>query len=342
MTAAAPPQGPITEVLSLITEVIAGNLPAALHWRTLIITLVLALGIFWLRRGMGAKDASGRPRRFQLLQFLLPPDIYTHESARVDIWLWILERFLRPLWVGILLVGLAPGIESATITGLGAVFGPSPELAPHYAWMLLYSLLVLLCYDAFFYAIHYAMHRYAVLWAIHKVHHSAEVLTPLTRTREHFIAGPIWAAGAALGFALPGALFGYLFAGQLNQATILGVGVFAFLFGITGNFRHYHIALHYPKWLCLWLQSPAMHHTHHSYLEKHWDTNLAAVTSIFDRLFGTLYIPQKDEYTPWGLGPETQAQYRSFSQNTMGPFRDWYEMATKGRSPLAVPDSDPD
>jgi sterol desaturase/sphingolipid hydroxylase (fatty acid hydroxylase superfamily) len=75
-----------------------------------------------------------------------------------------------------------------------------------------------------------------------------------------------------------------------------------------------------------WLQSPAMHHTHHSYLPQHWDTNMAAITSIFDRMFGTLYIPEKDEYTPWGIGPERQDEYRTFWQNVAGPFRDWGKM----------------
>ena len=70
-----------------------------------------------------------------------------------------------------------------------------------------------------------------------------------------------------------------------------------------------------------------MHHVHHSYLPQHWDKNLAAVTSIWDRLFGTLYIPEKDETTPWGLGPETQGNYRTFLQNTLGPFSDWHAMA---------------
>jgi hypothetical protein len=82
-----------------------------------------------------------------------------------------------------------------------------------------------------------------------------------------------------------------------------------------------------------------MHHAHHSYLEKHRDTNLAAVTSIWDRLFGTLYIPEKDEPTPWGLGPQTQDDHRSFWQNTTGPFRDWYAMISgntiKAATPLA-------
>jgi catechol 2,3-dioxygenase-like lactoylglutathione lyase family enzyme len=62
---------------------------------------------------------------------------------------------------------------------------------------------VQLCYDFVFFLTHYAMHRYPALWATHKVHHSAKVLTPLTRYREHFIDGPIWASGAAVshGFA---------------------------------------------------------------------------------------------------------------------------------------------
>ena len=104
------------------------------------------------------------------------------------------------------------------------------------------------------------------------------------------------------------------------------------LFGLTGNFRHSHILLHYPLWLSRWLQSPAMHHSHHSYLPQHLGTNLAAVTSIWDRLFGTFYIPFKDEFTPWGLGEESQQNYRSFRQNVLGPFIDWRDMASKRSS----------
>ena len=65
-----------------------------------------------------------------------------------------------------------------------------------------------------------------------------------------------------------------------------------------------------------------MHHTHHSYLEKHWDTNLGLVTSIWDRLFGTLYIADRYEQTPWGLTPDEQASYSSLSGNLLTPFRE--------------------
>lgn len=66
---------------------------------------------------------------------------------------------------------------------------------------------------------------------------------------------------------------------------------------------------------------------------------MAAVTSIWERMFGTLCIPEPDEHTPWGLGPEQQPEYRSFWQNVNAPFRDWYRMlrpAGQGNTPTPV------
>ena len=336
--------GPFTDIVQqsalLVWGITSSNIPNDLRWDRLLIMVSLSLILFVIYKGHGSKNSEGRARKAKLLEFLLPKDIYTHVSARVDIWLWIIERCLRPLWVVALFSTVGPTTEQAVISFLGFSFGPSPELESNIVWMLLYAMVSLLCYDFVFFVIHYSMHKIPALWAIHKVHHSAEVLTPLTRSREHFLAGPIWAGGSAFSFAFAAGIFTYLFNGGITQATVLGSGFFSFIFGLTGAFRHYHIQLHYPRWLSKWIQSPAMHHTHHSYLKKHWDTNMAAVTSIYDRLFGTLYIPEKDEYTPWGLGPHTQHEYRSFWQNTAGPFRDWYKMLNRGTSPQAGAISD--
>ncbi len=329
---AEPPSavGPLNDILNAMTDavwpVVLENIPRDLQWPTLSVTVCLATIIWLVRGGHGAKGADGRERAAGLLQFLLPKDIYSHVSARVDIGLWVLERMLRPIWAVGLLATVGPAVESAVMGGLGGVLGDIQLLQVNYGWMLLYSLVTLLCYDFVFYGIHYTMHKVPALWVIHKVHHSAEVLTPLTRSREHFIAGPIWATGAALSYGVAGGIFGFFFGAGMTQATLFNVGFFALLFGFNGSFRHYHVQFHYPRWLSEWLQSPAMHHIHHSYLPQHWDTNMAAITSIWDRMFGTLYIPEKDEYTPWGIGPETQDQYRSFWQNTVGPFRDWSSM----------------
>jgi len=325
--------GPLTEMtreaLAVVWNTAAANVPRDLHWYMILLTLAMATAIYFVRGGRGAKGADGRERKTGLLNFLLPRDIYTHVSPRVDVWLWVLERVLRPLWAVSLLASVGPLTEQFVIGGLEGVFGASPALEVNYAWMLLYSLCTLLLYDFTFYCIHYAMHKVPAFWAIHKIHHSAEVLTPLTRSREHFIAGPIWATGSAFSYGFAGGVFGWLFDGGIVAATLFNIGFFSLLFGFNGSFRHYHVQFHYPRWLSNWLQSPAMHHTHHSYLEKHWDTNLAAVTSIWDRMFGTIYIPEKDEYTPWGIGPKTQGEYRTFWQNTTGPFRDWARMLGK-------------
>lgn len=336
---AEPVMGPFTDMLqqasSVLWSITSSNIPGDLHWDRILITLLIAIGIFSYYKGHGSKGADGHVRDAEILQFLLPKDIYTHVSARVDIWLWVFERFLRPFWAIALFATIGPATEQSIIAGLEFLFGTTPAIESNFAWMLLYALVSLLCYDFIFYVIHYTMHKVPALWAIHKVHHSAEVLTPLTRSREHFLAGPIWAAGSAFSFGFAAGIFAYVFDGGITQATLFNVGFFSFLLGLTGAFRHYHVQLRYPRWLEKWIQSPAMHHTHHSYLRKHWDTNMAAVTSIYDRIFGTLYIPEQDEYTPWGIGPETQGQYRSFWQNTTGPFRDWYKMLAKGSSPQA-------
>ena len=192
------PTGPTTELVALLWQVIAANLPRDLTWPVLLITALLATGIWLARNGHGAKNSKGCEQKTTLFQFLLPKDIYTHVSARVDIALYVFERILRPLWVAPVLILLAPAIEQSVIATMNTLLGTSPRLAPTPSWMLLYSLITLLLYDAIFYLIHYSEHKIPALWAIHKIHHSAEVLTPLTRYREHFIEGPIYAVGACL------------------------------------------------------------------------------------------------------------------------------------------------
>ena len=339
MTEAAEKIGPFTELTReygpVVWKALSDNVPRDLRWNWLLLMLALAVVFFAVRNGRGAKGADGRERQSGLVEYLLPRDIYTHVSARVDVWLWIFERALKPVWALLLLGSLGPFIEKSVIGAMTAAFGEGPAIEPNLAWTLFYSFALLLGYDFTFFLLHYSEHKIPALWAIHKVHHSAEVLTPLTRYREHVLEGPLYSMAAAIGYAVPAAVFAWLFAGSITPITVLNIGLFTLLFGFNGAFRHYHVQFHYPRWLAKWLQSPAMHHTHHSYLPQHWDTNMSVITSVWDRLFGTLYIPEPDEYTPWGLGPEEQAECRSFRQNVAAPFRHWYRMIRiAGRTPI--------
>lgn len=322
--------GPLTEisqsVYAYVWEGLSVGFPSDLLWPSLLLTLVLAVFLYWYRDGRGARGADGSERASGFWQFLFPLDIYAHQSARVDIGLWLLVRLLRPLWAVSVLAAVGPSVEQFVIGVLEGLVGATPAWKTNLAWMLLYSLVALLLYDFVFFLTHLSMHKFPALWALHKVHHSAEVLTPLTRHREHFLAAPIWAVGAAFSYGVAAGVFAYLFAGDITEATLMNIGFFALLFGFNGTFRHYHVQFNYPVWLSKWLQSPAMHHIHHSSLPAHRDKNLAAVTSIFDRLFSTLYIPEVDEPTPWGLDEDDQAHTRSVWQNVLAPFLTWKTM----------------
>ena len=319
--------GPFSDITNQISSAVwEAIFPSAttnsLYWPLLVLTLLISAA-FWVFRGQrGAKDVYGREKPMSFLEYLLPKKIYTHQSARVDIWLYLLDRGLMPIWVIVFLGSAAPFFERSTISSMQFIFGNTPALEQTITWRLIYGLVTILIVDVIFFYTHLMMHRTKIGWAIHKVHHSAQVLTPLTRMRENFIIAPVWALGPAIGLSISGGIFAYLFNDSIVQITILNTGIFSFLYALNGNFRHYHVSFRYPRWLEYWLQSPGMHHTHHSYLRKHWDSNLGLVTSIWDRMHGTLYIADKYEETPWGLPSEDQAKYTTLKDNLVTPFKE--------------------
>lgn len=319
--------GPFSDMTNQVAEAVwnaifPSSTMSSLWWPLLVLTVLITAAFWVFRKGRGAKGVDGREKPVGLLEYLLPKSIYTHKSARIDIWLYLLDRGLMPVWIVVFLGSVAPFVEQNTISAMQWSFGASPELAPTVAWRLVYGVVTLLIADMIFFFTHYMMHKTEIGWAIHKVHHSAQVLTPLTRAREHFIAAPVWFLGPAIGLSFSGGIFAWLFNGDITQITIVNMGIFSFLYALNGNFRHHHVSFRYPRWLEYWLQSPGMHHTHHSYLEKHWDSNLGLVTSIWDRLFGTLYIAERYEETPWGLAAKDQREYTTLTDNLVTPFRE--------------------
>lgn len=268
------------------------------------------------------KGADGVERRCGLREYLLPAAIYSHRSARVDIGLYLIDRALVPFWVLLFLGVLGPVVERHAIAFMGAAFGPSPALTMNIGWQFAYGLATLLAVDLSFFLYHLMMHRTRIGWSIHKVHHSAEVLTPLTRYREHFLEAPVVDGFVTVGAMTISGLFVWLFNGGITQITLMNMGLLSFIYALNANFRHYHVCFRYPKWLEYRLQSPGMHHSHHSRLKQHWDSNLGLFTNIWDRLFGTLYVGDPFESTPWGRPDEDQARCSSLKDNLLAPFRE--------------------
>ena len=111
--------GPFSDMTNQIAEAVWNAIfpgsTSSFWWPLLVLTLLITVAFWIFRKGRGAKDVDGRERPMGLLEYLLPKRIYTHPSARVDIWLYLLDRASMPIWVVAFLGSVAPFVEQTTM-----------------------------------------------------------------------------------------------------------------------------------------------------------------------------------------------------------------------------------
>lgn len=244
---------------------------------------------------------------------LFKPKIWLSPSAKADYLIFIVNRLVLGLFSPYLLtqMAVAGAIYYQMVTKAN-----TPVLFAGYLsdWQVALSFtFVFFVVDDFFrFFVHLLLHKIPVLWHFHKVHHSAEALTPITVFRTHPVEGLIFSLRGAIAQGSVIALFIFLFGNQVDLVTVFGANVFVFFFNIAGsNLRHSHVAIFYPRWLERWLMSPAQHHVHHSIEAQHWDKNFGVALSVWDRLFGTLHYSERRDLS-FGL-TEGAIQHSLFS-----------------------------
>ncbi len=212
-----------------------------------------------------------------------------HPSTRLDVQL-LLARQLIALLRGATGLGgawvLATGLVRAADAHLGA---PAAASVSPTAVVVVYSLALFVGWDLSRYALHRLMHRVPALWALHQVHHSAELLSPLTFHRLHPLESILYQLRGALVTGAITGLFFYLFRAEAQPATLLGVPAAGLVLNMLfGNLRHSHVWLRFPSAVERWLLSPAQHQLHHSAEARHFDTNFGTWLAVWDRVGGTL------------------------------------------------------
>jgi len=156
--------------------------------------------------------------------------------------------------------------------------------------------------DASRYYLHRLMHRWPALWAFHRVHHTAESLTPFTVFRTHPVEGVLFGLRSALvqGFLI--GVFVFLFYDRVTLLSVLGANVFTAALNLLGsNLRHSPVPISYGKTLESWLISPAQHQIHHSQAREHWNKNFGAFIAVWDRLGNTLEYGSNTQDLTYGL-----------------------------------------
>ncbi len=149
-------------------------------------------------------------------------------------------------------------------------------------------LLVFFLADFFYYLWHRAQHTWQPLWRIHELHHTERSLNVTTASRHHWLEETLRPLVVAfpLGLIL-----------QIEPSKFLFVG---FAMSAWPYFIHSNLRLNLGK-LSHVLVGPQYHRVHHSIEPQHWNRNFAAFSPLWDYLFGTVYIPRRDEFPATGL-----------------------------------------
>jgi sterol desaturase/sphingolipid hydroxylase (fatty acid hydroxylase superfamily) len=228
-------------------------------------------------------------------RWLVPARIWGHPSHWIDLQLFVLGRILAVLGVfgGVALTTLV----ATWVAGVVPALLPAESLGP-----VALAFLLWLPSDFALYWMHRFYHRFSVIWPLHAVHHSAEVLTPFTTYRQHPLSLLLtgWGVAGFVGLC-QGLLLGAV-ADDLAVAEIAGINLFILLTNAgLAALHHSHVWLSYGPLLERILISPAQHQIHHSTDPAHYGKNLGNSLAIWDWMFGTLYVIRGTERLTFGL-----------------------------------------
>ncbi|WP_271408364.1 sterol desaturase family protein [Pseudomonas sp. Q1-7] len=294
----------------------------------------IAYGLFRYRKHRRLTAAAS------FWQFIGGSRVYLHRSALLDYRYYFVRAILKVALV-LPVVGLVDpyilkaGDYMAFFTNL---WGARPRVGENLSLSLLYGLGVFLVRDFIHYWAHRAFHS-RWLWAFHKVHHSAPVLVPATASRVHFVEKIVQKLASAVFIGGYAGLFWYLCGGAIDRYTLFGVTYLVFIFnGLAANLRHSHVWLSFGPVIEHVLNSPAQHQIHHSDAPRHFNKNFGTNLSLWDWMFGTLYVTRPTpEDIRFGTGARDSERYLTIYSLVVTPFVDTARKLASARRPRQLP-----
>jgi sterol desaturase/sphingolipid hydroxylase (fatty acid hydroxylase superfamily) len=248
------------------------------------------------------------------LRHCLPTGILGHPSARADFLFWLSRRLFMPLLVlPLALSTVTAGYVAYQILTL--VFGQPSHTGPaSTAVLCAFTLSMVVAYDLSYFIYHYLCHHVPLLWELHKVHHSAQVMVGVTKDRVHPLDEILnrWWNGL-----IPGLTYGIwlFFAVDPVELTVFGVSAYTLRNLLMMDVvRHTHLEMSYGRWLNTVFLCPYYHQLHHSIEPRHYDRNYGLLFSVWDRMFGTLAVPEPGEHFVFGLADNEHAEYQSLTR----------------------------
>lgn len=291
-----------------------------LYWPYLLSTVAIALTVAVVAaRATAGPEARSWWRNFREY---FSTRVWWHPSARADYRLYFANALLLPALFAVLLFGdlhVANLINDAL--GLDPIPAPTRGTPPgSMAARVAFTIAFFVAYDFGRFVAHTLLHEIAVLWEFHKVHHSAETLNPMTTFRAHPVDLLVmaWVPVFMTGLITWG--FNQITGAPVHFYTYLGLHVVLVAGNMVGTLRHTNVWLSYGPALNKWLISPAQHQLHHSCEPQHVGCNRGFELAVWDRLYGTLYVPRRQEFFRMGLGDGTDGQWHTVRRMWAWPF----------------------
>lgn len=256
------------------------------------------------------------------LRRLFPKRMWTHRSAIADYKMWFINNFTYFYLIPLVTIS-SLFVAKTTAGGLAGLWGvESLGLAPSWTGRAMLTLTWVLAWDLGWFVGHYLLHRIPILWEFHKVHHSAEVMTPITVFRMHPMDDIIAASIVGTLIGLVEGVFLFAYADPVTFYMVNGLNVVWFVFLLSGfHLRHSHIWVMYPKPLRYIFSSPALHQIHHSDDPRRCHKNFARIFVFWDALAGTLHMPKEREEISFGLPRGEHVEYDGIWKIYTLPFK---------------------
>ncbi len=264
------------------------------------------LYLVWRRR-----NHRRRARLKVWMRAIFPRRIFRSPSSHTDVMFFLLNSFVFGLVLGWALLSYH-FVDTTTNKALIALFGGREATTlPAWATMTIFTIAIFLAYELGYYTDHYLAHRIPFLWEFHKVHHTAEVLTPVTNFRVHPIDTLVFYNILAVLMGTTGGFLNWYFGKPVHQFSLYNSNVIILLF--TYILDHLHHTSFWIAFTGFWgriFVSPAHHQIHHSTNPIHFNKNMGSTLAIFDWMFGTLHVPSKKrEHLEFGVNPKSPADH---------------------------------
>ena len=271
--------------------------------QALLSALVITIVFYTLK-----KPRRNFPRLGAWRRLLFPKRVVQSRSARIDLIYYVINTFVTGSLIGWAILSL-PQTSHAVANFLNKATGPhAPLVANPLVAQAVMTLVLFLAYDFSYWLDHYLKHVVPALWPFHRVHHTAELLTPLTATRVHPVDTLIF---VNIQVVIMGAVNGALHAALGDSTSSFTIGatnviVVLFLYTVI-HLQHSHVPIRFSGVWGRIFFSPVHHHIHHSSDPAHYGRNLGSCLAIWDGLFGTLYMPDRLT-SPLVFGAESEGE----------------------------------